>query len=62
MRIALRLTPLGVEAFKQHGHDVVIHAGAGAGSLIRDQAYHTAGATIVASADEVWEQGSRSSM
>ena len=51
------IAPSGVAAFKQHGHDVVIEAGAGAGSAIRDQAYQAAGATMVASADAVWAQG-----
>ena len=51
------IAPSGVAAFKQHGHDVVIEAGAGSGSAIRDQAYQAAGATMVASADAVWAQG-----
>ena len=51
------MTPSGVAAFRLHGHEVVVQAGAGAGSAIRDEAYRAAGATIVAGADEVWERG-----
>ena len=51
------ITPSGVAAFKQHGHEVVIQANAGAGSAIRDQAYQAAGATVAASAEEVWDRG-----
>ena len=51
------ITPSGVAAFALHGHAVVIQAGAGAGSAIRDGEYQVAGATIVESAEEVWERG-----
>ena len=51
------ITPSGVAAFRQHGHEVVIQARAGAGSAIRDEAYRAAGATIATGADEVWERG-----
>ena len=49
------ITPSGVAAFKQHGHDVVVQTGAGAGSAIRDDAYTAAGATIGEDAAAVWE-------
>ena len=51
------ITPSGVAAFRQHGHEVVIQSRAGAGSAIRDEAYRAAGATIATGADEVWERG-----
>ena len=48
------LTPEGVFALRQHGHDVVVEQGAGEGSGHTDAAYQTSGATMVASAEEVW--------
>ena len=50
------ITPPGVVAFRQHGHEVLIQAGAGRGSAIADGAYAQAGATIVESAAAVWTQ------
>ena len=50
------ITPAGVAAFVAHDHDVVIQAGAGAGSAIPDDAYRKAGATVVEEAAEVWER------
>ena len=40
------ITPSGVAAFVSHGHELVIQAGAGAGSAITDEIYRRAGATI----------------
>jgi alanine dehydrogenase len=48
------LVPGGVHALVDHGHTVLVEAGAGRGSGISDEEYRTAGAEIVASADEVW--------
>lgn len=48
------LTPVGVHELTQHGHDVVVEKGAGAGSLIPDEEYVAAGATMIDSADDVW--------
>ena len=48
------ITPAGVDTLVVHGHEVVIQAGAGLGSSITDEAYAAAGATIVATAAEVW--------
>jgi alanine dehydrogenase len=48
------LTPAGVRALKDAGHDVRVEANAGAGSGFEDLLYERAGGTIVASADEVW--------
>ena len=48
------LTPVGVHELTQHGHDVIVEKGAGAGSLIPDEEYVAAGATMIDSADDVW--------
>jgi alanine dehydrogenase len=50
------ITPAGVSAFAAYGHEVLVQAGAGAGSHIRDAAYRDAGASIVSSAEEVWDR------
>jgi alanine dehydrogenase len=50
------ITPDGVRELARHGVDVVVQAGAGAGAAIGDDEYATAGASIVASAAEVWQQ------
>jgi alanine dehydrogenase len=48
------ITPLGVHELVSHGHEVVIERGAGVGSLIEDEEYVAAGASLVASAEEAW--------
>ncbi len=48
------LTPIGVHELVQHGHQVVVEKGAGAGSLIPDSEYVAAGATMLDTADDVW--------
>lgn len=48
------LTPAGVAAFKNNGHDVWVETNAGAGSGFTDEDYTAAGAKIVASAQEAW--------
>jgi alanine dehydrogenase len=50
------ITPAGVAEFVRRGHQVVVQAGAGAGSAIIDDDYATAGATILPDADSVWQQ------
>ena len=50
------ITEAGVVELTRAGHEVVIEAGAGVGSSITDDDYRTAGAEIVESADEVWDQ------
>ncbi|MBI3066542.1 MAG: alanine dehydrogenase [Deltaproteobacteria bacterium] len=50
------VTPTGVAAFVARGHRVLIERGAGAGSGLTDRAYEGAGATLVDSAQEVWQQ------
>jgi len=47
------LTPAGARELVQHGHEVVVEAGAGAGSSFPDEAYVAAGART-APCDEVW--------
>jgi alanine dehydrogenase len=48
------ITPIGVHELAEHGHDVAVEKGAGAGSQISDEEYVAAGATIIDSADDVW--------
>ncbi|WP_129668284.1 alanine dehydrogenase [Phytoactinopolyspora endophytica] len=48
------ITPPGVHELVRHGHEVVVQAGAGVGSSIRDEEYTAAGARTAASADDVW--------
>ena len=48
------LTPAGVRALKDGGQEIRVEAGAGAGSGFEDSLYERAGATIIASADDVW--------
>ncbi|GAB4071900.1 alanine dehydrogenase [Barrientosiimonas marina] len=50
------MTPTGVSNLKKAGHDVSIEAGAGRGSNFTDDEYKQAGATIVSSAEEAWNQ------
>jgi alanine dehydrogenase len=48
------LTPASVREITDHGHTVLVERGAGAGIGQSDDVYRTAGATIVASAGEVF--------
>jgi alanine dehydrogenase len=48
------ITPAGVLELVRHGHEVVIERDAGIGSSIPNEDYVSAGATILASADDVW--------
>jgi alanine dehydrogenase len=50
------MVPAGVEALTVQGHTVVVEQGAGIGSGFDDAAYTGAGASILATADEVWQQ------
>ncbi len=50
------LTPGGVTMLVEHGHRVLIQAGAGAGSGFYDDVYRESGAEIVPDAAEVWGQ------
>jgi len=51
------ITPAGVFELVRNGHEVYIESGAGVGSSITNEEYVAAGATIVATADEVWATG-----
>lgn len=50
------VTPDGVRELVGHGVDVLVEAGAGAGASIPDDDYRAAGASILATAEEVWAQ------
>ena len=47
-------TPAGVAELVAHGHQVVLQAGAGAGSSFTDEEYAAAGAAVVADAADAW--------
>jgi alanine dehydrogenase len=49
------LTPAGARELAEHGHEVLIQAGAGAGSALGDDLYEAQGATIVPDAAPVFE-------
>ena len=49
------LTPSGVQALIERGHQVLVEANAGAGSHFNDEDYQAIGATIVGSAKEAWD-------
>jgi alanine dehydrogenase len=48
------VTPAGVRELSEHGHEVLVQAGAGEGSAIADASYEAQGATIVADAEAVF--------
>jgi len=48
------MTPAGVHELTVRGHQVLIEAGAGVGSGFEDSEYVSAGASLAASAQEVW--------
>jgi len=48
------ITPAGVHDLLANGHEITVQSGAGLGSSIADEDYAAAGATIVATAIEVW--------
>jgi alanine dehydrogenase len=50
------LTPAAVREFTAHGHEVLVEAGAAAAIGFSDEAYRAAGATIAATAAEVFER------
>ncbi|WLP91136.1 alanine dehydrogenase [Gordonia sp. NB41Y] len=49
-------TPAGVTELTHRGHEVIVQAGAGIGSAITDADFKQAGAQILATAEEVWDQ------
>ena len=50
------LTPSGVRELVEHGHEVVVQAGAGEGSAIADAEYVAQGAQILPDAHAVFAQ------
>ncbi len=50
------ITPAGVREMVEHGHEMLIEAGAGEGSAIPDSAYEAQGAAIVAEAAAVFAE------
>jgi alanine dehydrogenase len=50
------LVPAGVRALTDAGHKVFVQAGAGMGSGIPDKIYKKAGATLLETAEEVWQK------
>lgn len=51
------LTPAGVRAFTDAGHNVFVETAAGEGSGFANELYERAGAKILATADDVWGEG-----
>ena len=49
------MTPESVQELSVHGHEVLVETGAGAGIGADDEAYRAAGATIAATAREVFD-------
>jgi len=50
------LVPAGVSALREHGHEVLVERGAGEGSSISDEEMAAAGAVVLDSAVDVWNQ------
>ncbi len=50
------VTPAGVREMTEHGHEVMVQAGAGEGSAISDEEYGAQGATIVDGAPGVFQR------
>ena len=48
------LTPAGVRELKAHGHEVMVQALAGAAIGLSDELFRAAGATVVATAEEIF--------
>ncbi len=51
------LTPAGVQALAQAGHDIFVQKTAGEGSGFKDEQYVKAGGQLLDTADEVWATG-----
>ena len=50
------ITPVGVHELVAHGHEVFVERGAGVGSSIDDDEYAASGATLLDTADDVWDR------
>ena len=51
------ITPAGVHELARAGHEVYVQQNAGTGSSIPDEDFVAAGATILPSADDIWQVG-----
>ena len=51
------LTPAGVQALSDSGHDLFVEKSAGIGSGFDDSDYVNAGATMLETADDIWGEG-----
>ena len=51
----IAITPVGVEEFIDHGHEVIVETGAGLGSSITDEEFAAAGAGIVDSPEKIFD-------
>jgi len=51
------ITPAGVREMVEHGHEVLVEAGAGEGSATPDSAYESQGATVLPAAADVFGEG-----
>ena len=51
------LTPAGVQALKDSGHELFVQKTAGEGSGFSDEQYVNAGAKMLDTADEIWQTG-----
>lgn len=51
------MTPAGVRALVEDGHEVLVEVGAGAGSGLPDDLYRAAGAVIVSTPEEIYSRG-----
>ena len=51
------ITPAGVMELVRNGHEVFVEHDAGVGSSFSNEEYVAAGATILATADEIWQTG-----
>lgn len=51
------ITPSGVHELVQHGHEVAVQSGAGAGASISDDDFAAAGATVLPDAADTWAFG-----
>jgi alanine dehydrogenase len=49
------ITPAGVHELARAGHQVLVEAGAGAGSSLPDEDFAAAGAAVIPTADDVWD-------
>lgn len=50
------MTPEGVKAARIHGHEVLVESSAGVGSGFLDGQFEAAGASMLDSAEEIWEK------